>query len=121
MAAQLALTILLVTFALLDAPAQPHTLLPATAPGNEFSAGRAQELLARFPRFLCIAPACDDAVLEISLESNDPLLLFVSQTRLGLPDADQDITGSRPPQAAPRHMGDVTMLVERITVGVEQK
>ena len=74
-----------------------------------------------FHRFLCIASACDDAVLEISLESNDPLLVFVTQTRLALPDADQDITGSRPPQAAPRHMGDVTMLVERITVGVEQE
>jgi hypothetical protein len=38
----------------------------------------------------------------------------------GLHHADQDLGAARSTTAAPGHIGDATILVERIDVGVEQ-
>jgi hypothetical protein len=72
-------------------------------------------------RFLCIAPACDDATLEITLDGDEPFPAFISQTTFGLPESDQDLIAARPVTAAPRHVGDTAIQVERIAVELEQE
>jgi hypothetical protein len=72
-----------------------------------------------YVRFLCIAPACDGASLAVDLEIDAPFTAFISQTTPGLPTSDQDLLAARPPSAAPRHTGDATILVDRISVVVE--
>lgn len=70
-------------------------------------------------RFMCIAPACSNVDLDVALSSNEPFTAFVTQTVSGLPQDDDDLIQSRPADAAPRHGGDATILVERIVVYVE--
>jgi hypothetical protein len=72
-----------------------------------------------YVRFLCIAPACDGASLAVDLESDAPFTAFISQTTPGLPPADHDLLAARPAAATPRHTGDATILVDRISVAVE--
>ncbi|MDQ2653802.1 MAG: M20/M25/M40 family metallo-hydrolase, partial [Chloroflexota bacterium] len=69
-----------------------------------------------YVRFLCIAPACDGARLAVDLESDAPFTAFISQTRPGLPPSGHDLLAARPAWASPRHTGDATILVERISV-----
>jgi hypothetical protein len=89
--------------------------------GNDARDLAAPPLDDGYSRFLCIAPACDDATLEITLERDESFQAFITQTTFGLPGTDQDILASRPVTATPRHNGDTTMVVERIAVGMEQK
>lgn len=72
-----------------------------------------------YVRFLCLAPACDGATLAVDLASDAPFTAFISQTRLGLPPSDDDLVAARPPWATPRHTGDATILVDRISVTLE--
>jgi hypothetical protein len=72
-----------------------------------------------YVRFLCIAPACDGAELAVEVESDAPFTAFIAQTRLGLPSSDHDVLAARPASATPRHTGDATILVDRISVALE--
>lgn len=87
-------------------------------------AGQPQELAAPPPeagyhRFLCVAPACDGATLEIDMSNDEPITAYVVQTTAGLPADDQDLLAARPDTATPRHGGDATLVVDRLLVITE--
>jgi prepilin-type processing-associated H-X9-DG protein len=88
--------------------------------------GREQEVAVPpvedgYQRFLCVAPACNGAALDVTLTSDEPFMAFVVQNIAGLPAEDQAMLDARPQTATPRHRGDATILVERINVAVEQE
>jgi hypothetical protein len=66
--------------------------------------------------FHCHTPACDGITLELHFASMDAIDLMIVDTALGTPPSGNDLLTARPDTAVPSSDGDVSLIVDQVTL-----
>ncbi len=66
--------------------------------------------------FHCFAPACDGLTMALHLQSDEAFTMFVEEAVPELPEGGAALMAARTDLAAPRHAGDRSLVVDRVTV-----
>jgi hypothetical protein len=71
-----------------------------------------------FYRFRCVGPRCDGLTLDLHLQSDAAVILYVVTAVPGLPPGGDVLIAARPTAASPRSDGDTRLVFDALTLEV---